>query len=115
MQAYQSDPAKAEAQWRTAREAYRASAKSFQVLKNMSGAIFATGNAALLTAQLGEDARALKVRCGGIRMHCASGIAAVRDVLVTNDVALLSTQLGEEAKALRVHRAPAHSAAGRGA
>ena len=53
-------------EWRAAREDYRAAAKTFQRLKNLSGAIFATGNAALAIAQLGDDARAFKVLCQSI-------------------------------------------------
>jgi hypothetical protein len=48
--------------WKAAREDYRGAAKSFQQQHNLSGVIFATGNAALLTAQLGDDERAFKVR-----------------------------------------------------
>lgn len=48
--------------WKAAREDYRGAASSFQQQRNLSGVIFANGNAALLTAQLGEDARAFKVR-----------------------------------------------------
>lgn len=53
-------------EWRAAREDYRAAAKMFQRLKNLSGAIFATGNAALAIAQLGDDARAFKVLCQSV-------------------------------------------------
>ena len=61
MQDIATDPDAAYTQYRSAREDYRALAKSFQHLKNLSGAIFATGNAALMSAQLDGDTKALKV------------------------------------------------------
>ena len=62
VQTEQRDGDKAAALWKAAREDYRGAAKSFQQQHNLSGVIFATGNAALLTAQLGDNERAFKVR-----------------------------------------------------
>ena len=54
-------PAEAARQWRAARDDYKASAEVFQRSRNLSGAIFASSNAALVSAQLGDDSAALKV------------------------------------------------------
>lgn len=47
-------------EWQLAREDYRASTSVFQRSRNLPGAIFASSNAALVSAQLGDDAEALK-------------------------------------------------------
>lgn len=49
-------------EWELARQDYRSSTSVFQRSRNLPGAIFASSNAALVSAQLGDDAEALKVR-----------------------------------------------------
>ena len=51
----------AEREWRAARDDYKSSAAVFQKARNLSGAIFASSNAALISAQLGNDSLALQV------------------------------------------------------
>lgn len=69
MQTEQQDPETAVNLWKAAREDYRGAAKSFQQQHNLSGVIFATGNAALLTAQLGDNERAFKARARSCLVH----------------------------------------------
>eukprot|EP00892_Ulva_mutabilis_P003677 jgi/Ulvmu1/1681/UM115_0010.1 len=47
-------------EWELARQDYRAATSVFQRSKNLPGAIFASSNAALVSAQLGDDTGALK-------------------------------------------------------
>lgn len=42
---------------------FDAATNVFQKSRNLPGAIFAASNAALIHAQLGDDAKALKVQC----------------------------------------------------
>lgn len=60
-------------EWELALRDYRASTSVFQRSRNLPGAIFASSNAALVSAQLGDDAEALKVSsphdpCSGRRL-----------------------------------------------
>lgn len=57
------EDARSDAEWDLALQDYRAATQSFQRSRNLSGSIFAASNAALVTAQLGRDAQAVKVRC----------------------------------------------------
>lgn len=47
-------------EWRNAQSDYQEAARVFQRSRNLPGAIFAASNAALISAQLGDDARALR-------------------------------------------------------
>ena len=53
--------AEAHAVWQDAQQDYNAAAMSFQRSRNLPGAIFASSNAALISAQLGNDTAALRV------------------------------------------------------
>ena len=63
------DDARSDAEWDLALSDYRAATQSFQRSRNLSGAIFAASNAALVIAQQGRDAQAIKVsvcRCAAV-------------------------------------------------
>jgi hypothetical protein len=64
--------AEAEREWRAARDDYQASAAVFQRSRNLSGAIFASSNAALISAQLGNDSIALQVQFNVFPANCVA-------------------------------------------
>ena len=57
-----SDGSSAQSAWKEAQQDYAAAAASFQRSRNLPGSIFASSNAALMSAQLGNDSSALRVR-----------------------------------------------------